>query len=112
MQPSSNGSVLAIPPEWNGTEVPFPREHTVLDFFRKQVEAQPESVAVKDLQSLMTYRELDSKSNRVANELKARGLKPEEAVMILLPKCGELLAAVVGVLKAGGTYFQMDVEYG
>ena len=110
MQPSSNGSVLAIPPEWNGTEVPFPREHTVLDFFQKQVEAQPESVAVKDLQSSMTYRELDSKSNRVANELKARGLKPEEAVMILLPKCGELLAAVVGVLKAGGTYFQMDVE--
>ena len=100
----------SFPPEWNGVEVPFPRERSVLDFFRSMVQAQPDAMAVKEGDRLMTYRELDAHSNRVANDLLQRGVKLEEAVVILLPASCDFLAAVVGILKAGGTYFPIDVD--
>jgi amino acid adenylation domain-containing protein len=96
--------------EWSGSETPFPRERSVLDFFRAQVESQPERVAVKEGGRLMTYGELDSYSNRVAGELRRRGLKLEEAVGVFLPASCDFLAAVIGVLKAGGTYLPVDME--
>jgi len=58
----------------------------------------------------MTYAELDVCSNRVANELRRRALKLEESVAILHPVSCEFLVAVLGVLKAGGSYFQMAVD--
>jgi amino acid adenylation domain-containing protein len=99
-----------FPREWNGNEAPFPRERSVLDFFWARVQSQPESVAIKEGQRLMTYGELDLCSNRVANELYRRGLKPEESVAVFLPASCEFLAAVIGVLKAGGAYLPMDMD--
>ena len=58
----------------------------------------------------MTYVELDQLSNRVANHLLQQGLKLEESVAVYLPESCEFLAAILGVLKAGGTYFPIDVE--
>ena len=58
----------------------------------------------------MTYEELDLCSNRVADELRGRGLKLEESVVVLLPASCEFLVAVFGVLKAGGTYFPVDMD--
>lgn len=96
--------------EWNGVDMAFPRERTVLDFFKAQVQARPEAVTVKEGQRLMTYEELDVRSNRVANELRRRGLQLEEAVALLLPASCEFLVAILGILKAGGSYFPIDTE--
>ncbi len=99
-----------IPSDWNGINAPFPRECSVLDFFRAKVLSQPDKLAVKDSQRFMTYRELDLKSTRVANELRKRSLKIEESVVIFLPASCEFVASVIGVLKAGGTYFPIDKD--
>jgi len=99
-----------IPREWNGHTVPFPRESTVLDFFRLRVQAQPGAVAIDDGQKLMSYQELDLHSNRVANELRRRGLELEESVAVFLPASCEFLAAIIGVLKAGGAYFPVATD--
>jgi amino acid adenylation domain-containing protein len=96
--------------EWNGVAMAFPRERTVLDFFQAQVQARPEAVAVKEDQRLMTFAELDLLSNRVANELQRQGLQLEEAVALLLPASCEFLVAILGILKAGGSYFPIDME--
>ncbi len=90
--------------------MPFPRERSVLDFFCEKVRAQPDALAVKDAGRVMTYGELDLCSNRVANELCRRGLKLEESVVVLLPASCEFLAAIIGVLKAGGTYFPVATD--
>ena len=100
----------AVPREWNGFEMPFPRECSVLDFFRVQVQARPASTAVEDGCRRMTYRELDLCSNRVANQLLAHGLGLEGAVVVFLPASCEFLAAILGVLKAGGTYFPVATD--
>jgi amino acid adenylation domain-containing protein len=90
--------------------MPFPRERSVLDFFRMRVQSQPESVAIKEGRRLMTYGELDLCSSRVANELCRRGLKLEESVVVFLAASCEFLVAVIGVLKAGGTYLPVDTD--
>jgi amino acid adenylation domain-containing protein len=96
--------------ERNAAGMPLPGERTVLDYFKIHAQTQPEAIAIRDGARLMTYRELDVCSNRVANELVRRALNLEETVVILESASCEFLAGVLGVLKAGGTYFPMDVE--
>lgn len=98
-----------IPREWNGITVPFPRERTVLDYFKALVQSQPQAIAVKDGSRPLPFAELDGLSRRVAQELQRHGVKLEESVVILLPASAKFLAAVLGVLKVGGTYFPIDV---
>jgi amino acid adenylation domain-containing protein len=94
----------------NGGEMPFPREQSVVDFLREKIQAQPNALAVKDAGRAMTYGELDSKSNLVANDLQQRGLQLDEPVVILLPASGEYVVAMLGILKAGGSYLPIDPD--
>jgi amino acid adenylation domain-containing protein len=107
-EPRAAGSLVSH--ERIGRVISFPRERSVLDYFQTLVQSQPEAVAIKDGVRLMTYTELDLLSNRVANELRRQMLKLEESVMILHPASCEFLAGVLGVLKAGGTYFPVDID--
>jgi len=81
-----------------------------MDFFREKARGQPNSPAVKDVQRALTYGELDAKSDLVADDLARRGLQLEEPVAILIPASGEYVAALLGILKAGGSYLPMDPE--
>ncbi len=58
----------------------------------------------------MSYKELDERSTRVAHELRRRGLKLEESVIVFLPASCEFLVAILGILKAGGTYLPVDSD--
>ncbi len=49
----------------------------------------------------VSYRELEFLSNRVANTLRARGVKVGDRVCVCLPNCVDLVVAICGVLKAG-----------
>jgi amino acid adenylation domain-containing protein len=99
-----------VPQEWNGEEISFPRDLSVVDFFRTQVQARPEACAVKEGDRLMTYAELDLHSNRIANELRQHGLRLEDPVAILRGVSCEFIAAILGVLKAGGTYLPVALD--
>lgn len=62
----------------------------------------PDHVAIKFEERQVTYAELDEQSSRMAHELIGAGLKPGQAVAILMDNRPELLAVVVAVAKAGG----------
>lgn len=56
----------------------------------------------------ITYRQLDSQSNRYANTLRDWGLQAGERVFLFLPRTPEVYSAFLGILKAGlvcGTLF-------
>ena len=48
-----------------------------------------------------TYRELDETSDRVAANLRARGLAPGDRVAVCLPNVPQFLSAYWGIMKAG-----------
>lgn len=107
---SGSGPGLVVPSEWNGEEISFPRELSVLEFFRKQVQTRAQAPAVKEGNRLMTYAELDLYSNRIANELRRCGLPLEHPVVILQRMSCEFIAAILGVLKAGGAYLPVATD--
>ncbi|QPO20448.1 AMP-binding protein, partial [Pseudomonas sp. Y39-6] len=55
--------------------------------------------------------ELDRQANQLAHALIARGVGPEVRVAIAMPRSAEIMVAFLAVLKAGGVYVPLDVEY-
>jgi amino acid adenylation domain-containing protein len=87
-----------------------PRERSAVELLREHFRVQPGLLAIQDQTRSLTYGELDLASNLVANELHRRGLQPEEPVAILMPASGDLIVAMLGVVKAGGAYLPIEPD--
>jgi amino acid adenylation domain-containing protein len=81
---------------------------TVHGLFERQVLGSPDAVALECEVARWTYAELDRWANRIARRLRALGVGPEAIVAIHLERGPSLVAAMLGVLKAGGAYFPLD----
>nr|AGS49542.1 long-chain-fatty-acid--CoA ligase [uncultured bacterium esnapd8] len=89
---------------WNDTNREFPCPGPIHLPFEQQAAARPEAIAVRWAGGTMTYRELNRQANRIAWTLKRRGVKPETVVGVAVRRGPLMVAAVLGVLKAGGAY--------
>ncbi|MFI9764393.1 amino acid adenylation domain-containing protein [Streptomyces sp. NPDC051963] len=96
--------VLTAP---NDTDVPVPGL-TVPELFARQVQRDPDAVALVSGDSAVSYRELDERSGRLAEALRRRGVGPETVVAVALPRSADLVVALLGVVKAGGAYLPLD----
>lgn len=70
--------------------------------------ATPDLVAVYAGDEGLTYRELDQRAERLARDLRARGVGAEDRVALWLDRGPELIVAILGVLKAGGCYVAVE----
>jgi long-chain acyl-CoA synthetase len=70
--------------------------------------AHGDRTAVRVDDALMTYRELDEASARVAGLLRERGFKPGDRAGIMLPNVAEFPVVYYGVLRAGGIVVPMN----
>ncbi|MCH6234724.1 non-ribosomal peptide synthetase [Cognataquiflexum rubidum] len=88
-----------------------PHNITILDLFNNQVRKKPDDIAVDFEKKQLTYRELDFKSNQLANYLLSKGIKPESLIPICLDRSLEMIIGIFGILKAGGAYVPIDPTY-
>ncbi|EYT79782.1 diguanylate cyclase, partial [Streptomyces sp. Tu 6176] len=84
---------------------------TVVDAVAAQAAAHPARTAVVADGRELTYTELDERANRIARLLIARGAGPESYVGIALPRTADLLVALLAVLRTGGAYLPLDLDY-
>ncbi|MEU6891115.1 condensation domain-containing protein [Streptomyces sp. NPDC046557] len=86
-------------------------EETVVALFERQARATPDATAVLDADgSLLTYGQLDARSDGLARELVRRGVGPESLVGLALPRTSALVVGLLAVLKAGAGYLPLDPD--
>lgn len=86
-------------------------ENTLHDLFAKQAAKSPEKTALQFGNDTLSYRELDQKSNQLANYLIKKGVKTEDFISIFIDRSFEMIIGILGILKAGAAYVPIDTEY-
>lgn len=97
--------------DFNTTSWDYPKEETLVSLFKKQVSLHPENTAAVYQDEQILYRELDQKSNQLANALLEKGIKEGMYVPVWLDRSLEWLVAILGVLKTGAAYVPIDPAY-
>ncbi len=96
---------------WNRSGSGYPATPLVHQRVAERACMAPDAVAVIFDEEKLTYAELDSRANRLAHALIARGVGPEVRVAIAMQRSAEIMVAFLAVLKAGGAYVPLDIEY-
>ena len=89
----------------------MPMHETLHGWFTLQARRNPESIALSAEKSSLTYYELETKANRLANYLTRKGVGPETLIGLYLETSPEMIIAILAILKAGGAYVPLDPEY-
>ena len=107
----TTSSEIAVLDSFNPGEVPYDNTQTIISLFRKQVAATPENEAVVFQDHRYTYAQVDDISERIAAYILSKGLKTEDVVSVLIPRCEWMAIASLGVLKAACAYQPLDPSY-
>ncbi|WP_039913290.1 non-ribosomal peptide synthetase [Cellvibrio mixtus] len=79
--------------------------------FEEQTALTPDATALVYQGKEITYAELDEQAERICTRLVASGAGPEKFVGVMLGRRPELIASLLGILKAGAVYLPIDPEY-
>ncbi len=97
--------------DWNDTCTALPFETTLNTLFCEQVVRTPDALAVVYEESRLSYRELDNWSNSIAHILTKHGAGPGSLVALCAERSLEMVAGLMGILKAGAAYVPVDPSY-
>ena len=97
--------------KFNNTRTDYPFDVCVHTLFELQAEQTPDRVAALYRDRSLTYRELNSKANRLAHFLRSLGVGPETIVGLSLRRSLDVIVATLAILKAGGAYLPLDPDY-
>jgi amino acid adenylation domain-containing protein len=76
--------------------------------FVRAAHSAPSRAALRHGAERLSYLELEQRSNRMAQALRARGIQRGARVGLCLHRGPEMLVALLGVLKCGATYVPLD----
>ncbi len=97
--------------EFNQTAADFPQNTRLHDFVAHQAMVTPDATAVVCGEEAITYRDLNTRANRLANYLVQRGAGPEVLIGVHSERSLAMLVAILGVLKSGSAYVPLDPIY-
>lgn len=106
--------------QWQGQNHPFPDNLNIVQLIQKQVQKSPNEIAVQEGVHSLTYQELDLKSDAIAS-LISQKIKNQNAsnqltdtfprVGLHLPRGINMMACVLGIMKAGAAYVPLDIYF-
>ncbi|MFB7181090.1 amino acid adenylation domain-containing protein [Streptomyces sp. NPDC056257] len=106
MKPHSDQTVRAL----RGPSVDHPAPYGIPGLIRAASERTPDAVACAGAGETWTYRRLEEVSDRLAAELLRRGLPEDRPVAVLARRGPHMVAALLGVLKAGLPYLPLATD--
>ncbi len=96
--------------EWNDTARP-PASQPVHELIEEQARKLGTATAVECGTASLTYEQLNSQANSLAEALRKLGVGPDVPVAICVERSLEMIAGILGILKAGGAYVPLDPNY-
>lgn len=75
-----------------------------------QAATTPQAAAVVAAGAVLTYEELEARSNQLANYLKSAGVNRGSVVALYLQRSANFVLAALAVMKAGAAYLPVDPE--
>ncbi len=94
----------------NDTTKPIP-EDTIHRQFDRMVEICPTRESVVSGESAITYAGLQKRANDLAAALQGQGAEPGDVIGICIDRTIDMVAAILGILKAGCAYLPLDPDY-
>jgi amino acid adenylation domain-containing protein len=86
-------------------------EQSIVSRFEAQAAKYPKLIAVKTRKYQWTYEQLNIESNRIANQILRKSSDGHERVALLFEHDAQMVAGMIGTLKAGKTYVPLDPSY-
>jgi amino acid adenylation domain-containing protein len=105
LEPSETDQMLT---EWNDTSAEFPVDLLLPQLFESQVARAPQRIALRIGGIALSYEQLDKRANRIAQALRSQGVSRGQRVGLCLERSIDMVAAALGILKAGAAYVPLD----
>ncbi|PWU05288.1 MAG: hypothetical protein C5B43_03560, partial [Verrucomicrobia bacterium] len=87
------------------------KSESLIGLFEESVRLYPTKTAIYHNDQSISYDELNSQANAIADSLLDLGIKEGSIVAILMERSINLIAAMLGVLKSGAAYVVIDADY-
>jgi amino acid adenylation domain-containing protein/FkbM family methyltransferase len=84
---------------------------SMVAMFERQAALVPDEPAVMFGERTLTYQQLNQRANRFARHIRASVAAPGAVIGVLLQRSDEMVAVLLGILKAGCTYLPLDPFY-
>ncbi|QOS81248.1 amino acid adenylation domain-containing protein [Paenibacillus sp. JNUCC31] len=95
---------------WNDTFAAFPSEVCLHELFERQAGETPQLIAAIYQNKMITYEELEKRSNMLANYLLLHDLGERSVVGVCVERSLELVVGLMAILKAGAAFVPIDME--
>ncbi|PAU94010.1 hypothetical protein CK503_10120 [Aliifodinibius salipaludis] len=95
----------------NGKANPAIFFKTITEWLNRGFEEHKTSIALHFGNEGLTYEELYKLSNTIAHYLIAQGIGKGDRIGISLDRSPEMIASIIGILKAGAAYVPLDPHY-
>ena len=96
---------------WNATDREGAFDRTISELFEAQADRTPDAAALQFHNTTWTYADLDAQANRIAHRLQRIGVERGDRVGVGTKRSPEMVATLLGVLKAGAAYVPLDPTY-
>ena len=95
-----------------GEHLDYDTADTMVSLFRKQAAKTPDAIAVVFEERMLTYRQLDEITDRLASHLVEHyGVQQEEAVGVMVDRSELMPIYSMAVMKAGAAYMPLDFKF-
>ena len=108
LSPAQSHEVLLT---FNDSGCPPPPARPVTALFEEMAAAHPDAPAILQEDRVWTYTQLNTTANRIAGVLAASGVTRGDRIAVYAGKSFDLVAGLLGILKAGAAYVPVDPAY-
>ncbi|WP_373088633.1 MupA/Atu3671 family FMN-dependent luciferase-like monooxygenase [Sneathiella sp.] len=91
--------------------IDYPRDSRMHEVIAEQIAKTPDAAALEADGEILSYADLDRRTDALAAALAARGAGPGTVVGLCLGRSANLIISMLAILKTGAAYLPLDPSY-